>query len=68
VAKSKSVLTEAIARQLAVKASVCPKTIQKVAAGLPVRGLPGYRARAALVAAGFPVPDPVPAEDRGSTP
>ena len=49
----KAVLPEAVARQLAVEASCAPKTIQKVAAGIPVRGLPGYRARAALRAAGL---------------
>ena len=55
----KAALPEAIARELAVKASVAPKTIQKLAAGLPVRGLAGYRARAALRAAGL-LPKPRP--------
>lgn len=49
----KAVLPEAVAREIAVRASVSPKSIQKLAAGLRVRGLAGYRARAALRAAGL---------------
>jgi hypothetical protein len=60
----KAVLAEAIARQIAVKASVAPRTVQKAAAGLPVRGLAGYRARAALLAAGLlPAPGGEKARD-----
>jgi hypothetical protein len=51
-------------RQLAVNASCDPRTIDKVARGERVRGLAYYRARAALIAAGFPVPEPAPASAR----
>lgn len=55
-------------RKLAVAASVDPRTIEKVAAGRPVRGLPGYRARRVLEAEGILSPanclDPV--ERRGA--
>jgi hypothetical protein len=53
----KAVLAEAIARQIAVKASVSPRTVQKAAAGFPIRGLAGYRVRAALRAVGL-LPSP----------
>ena len=43
----------AILRRLAVRASCDPKTIQKVANGIPVRGLAYERARLALVEAGL---------------
>lgn len=46
-------IDEALARQLAVRASVDPRSILKAAAGLPVRGLAGYRARAILRAEGL---------------
>lgn len=46
-------LDNATLRRLAVRASVDPKTIQKVFAGLPVRGLAKYRAIAALEEAGY---------------
>ena len=46
-------LDAATCRRLAVRASCAPTTIQKVWLGLPVRGLPGYRARAALLEAGL---------------
>jgi hypothetical protein len=49
--RRKAILEESVARRLAVQASVAPRTIQKIAAGLPVRGLAGHRARAALRAA-----------------
>jgi hypothetical protein len=42
-------LPAAVARRLAVKASCCPNTIQKVYQGQPVRGLALYRALAALM-------------------
>jgi len=41
-------LEEALARELAVKASVDPKTIRKAYEGGAVRGMAGHRARAAL--------------------
>ncbi len=50
-------------RRLAVRAAVDPRTILAVAAGRRVRGLAGERARAALAAAGYPVPDPQSAHD-----
>jgi hypothetical protein len=46
-------LDSATLRRLAVRASVCPKTIAKVFAGERVRGLARYRALAALTEAGF---------------
>ena len=46
-------LGSAALRQLAVRASVCPRTIQKVFAGLPVRGLARERALLALEEAGL---------------
>jgi hypothetical protein len=51
--KQKSVLPAAVARQIAVKAQVSPPTVQKAAAGLPVRGMAGFRVRAALRAIGL---------------
>ncbi len=44
-------------RRLAVRASCDPRTIRAVASGQPVRGLAYERARAALVAMGYPLPD-----------
>jgi hypothetical protein len=46
-------LSASILRRLAVRASVDPKTIKKVAAGEPVRGLAGERARSVLREAGL---------------
>ena len=43
-------------RRLSVRGSVDPRTIIKVAAGENARGLAGERARAVLVAAGYPLP------------
>ena len=40
-------------RALAVKASVCPRTITKLLKGEPVRGLAGHRARQVLQDAGL---------------
>jgi hypothetical protein len=45
-------LEAALARELAVKASVDPKTILKAARGEHVSGMAGHRARAALKEAG----------------
>jgi hypothetical protein len=45
---------------LAVKAGVDPRTLVKVLRGEPVRGMPGRRARTALEAAGYAVPEPRP--------
>jgi hypothetical protein len=53
-------MDEATARKLAVKASCDPRTIKRAAAGRPVRGLAGERARAALRDEGFQVPSPAP--------
>jgi hypothetical protein len=54
-------LDAATCRRLAVRASCSPVTIQKVFLGEPVRGLAGYRARAALLEAGLaPLPRAVP--------
>jgi hypothetical protein len=46
-------LDAATLRRLAVRASCSPKTIQKIWLGMPVRGLAGYRGRAALLEAGL---------------
>jgi hypothetical protein len=46
-------LDEATARTLAVRGSVCPRSIQKAYRGEPVRGMAGHRALAALKAAGL---------------
>jgi hypothetical protein len=50
-------LDAATLRELAVRASTDPRTILHVASGMPVRGLARHRARAALIAAGYPLPD-----------
>lgn len=42
-------------RKLAVDAGVDPRTIERVLLGLPVRGMPGHRAREAVKQAGFAV-------------
>ena len=44
---------DAAVRALAVEAQVCPATIRKVLAGLPVRGAAGQRARCALTVNGW---------------
>ena len=49
-------LDSATLRLLAVRASCDPRTVARVARGEPVRGMAGRRARAALVAMGYPVP------------
>jgi hypothetical protein len=46
-------LDKATARELAVRASVDPRTIERIARGENVRGLPGRRAREALREAGI---------------
>lgn len=53
-------LDEAVRRELAVKAEVDPRTIEKALRGEPVRGMAGRRARRALRDAGFVVPEPPP--------
>ncbi len=61
-------IDDALARQLAVEASVDPRSIKRAAAGLPVRGLAGYRARAALRAVGLlPEFTPEPRESGGES-
>lgn len=50
-------IDEATKRELAVQASCDPRTIEKVVRGQPVRGMAGRRARQALLAAGYAVPD-----------
>jgi hypothetical protein len=49
-------MTSAQVRRFCVAASVDTRTILRVAAGLPVRGLAGERARLVLEQAGYPVP------------
>ena len=56
-------LDAATARELAVRASVCPSTIQKAAAGIFVRGMAGQRARRALLEAGLMRPSVVASTD-----
>ncbi len=46
-------LDEPTKRVLAVRASVDPRTIDKVYRGAPVKGMAGYRAAAALRAVGL---------------
>jgi hypothetical protein len=50
------VLDEAKKRELAVKASVDPRTIEKALRGEPIRGMARERAVAVLLAAGVEVP------------
>jgi hypothetical protein len=59
--RRKAILEESVARRLAVRASCSPKSIQKAAAGLEVRGLAGQRARSVLRAVGI-LPEPRPAQ------
>jgi hypothetical protein len=75
-------LDAATCRRLSVRGSVSPESIQRIWLGIPVRGLPGYRARAALLEAGYEPaelqpqrglrvvkcekPPPPPDNDRGS--
>lgn len=49
-------LDKATIRELAVKASCDPRTIDKVFRGEVVRGMSGHRARAVLAAAGLLTP------------
>jgi hypothetical protein len=58
-------IDKATLRELAVKASCDPRTIEKAIHGEPVRGMAGHRARAVLKAAGIPIPE---ATDAGGTP
>ena len=53
-------------RLLAVRASCDPRTILRVARGEVVRGMAGRRARAALIALGYPVPDLAVAKEGAS--
>lgn len=64
--KTKKALDEAMRRELAVGASVDPRTVEKVLRGEPVRGMAGRRARRALEEAGFTVPEPHPASSRNA--
>jgi hypothetical protein len=50
-------IDKATLRELAVKASADPRSIQKALRGQPVRGLAGHRVLAALKAAGICVPE-----------
>jgi hypothetical protein len=50
-------IDKATIRELAVKASCDPRTIEKAIRGEPVRGMAGHRARAVLAAAGLAVPE-----------
>jgi hypothetical protein len=43
----------AVIRELAVAASVDPRTLRKALVGAVVRGMPGHRARKVLAAAGL---------------
>ncbi len=51
-------LDAATCRRLAVRGSVSPESIQRVWLGVAVRGLAGYRARAALLEAGYEPAEP----------
>jgi hypothetical protein len=54
-------IREAHLRELAVRASVDPRTIEKAFRGRSVRGMAGHRARAVLKEDGLlPVDDPAP--------
>ena len=44
-------------RRLAVKADVDPRTLLRVAAGEPVKGMAARRARSVLLAEAYPIPD-----------
>jgi hypothetical protein len=54
----KRTIDSATRRRLAVEASVDPRTIDRVLAGQPVRGLASYRAREALKANNIAFPEP----------
>jgi hypothetical protein len=49
-------IAETTRRRVAIEASCDVRTVSKVLAGKPVRGLAGERARAALAAVGINVP------------
>ena len=51
------VFDQATRRRLSVEASCDPRTLDKIIKGNSVKGLAGYRAREALVRAGFALPD-----------
>lgn len=56
--KPRPVLNASTVRRLSVAASCDPRTIRRAAAGEPIRGMSGERARAALRAEGFDIPEP----------
>jgi len=55
-------LDEATRRLMAVLCDADPRSVDKVLAGQPVRGLTGQRIRATLEAAGIEVPTPAGGE------
>lgn len=55
-------LDKATIRELAVRASVDPRSIQRMLAGEPVKGMAGHRARRVLQEAGLLPPGPEPSE------
>jgi len=59
-------LDAATLRELAVNAHCDPRTVGKVARGVPVRGSVARRAFAALKAAGFDPPEPNSTHTAGS--
>jgi len=63
VVRSRPTVDAAKLRELSVKASCDPRTLSKLLAGRPVRGLAGYRAADALRAAGFTVPADIQTRD-----
>lgn len=64
-------LDMATLRRFAVLAQVDPRTIRAAAAGLPVKGMAGHRARAVLKREGYPLvetmhqPTPPPGTEGG---
>ena len=51
--KTPEKLDKSLKRELAVKAGVDPRSLEKILAGKLVRGMAGRRARAVLEAAGY---------------
>jgi hypothetical protein len=60
-------IDKATIRELAVKASCDPRTIEKVIRGEPVRGMARHRARRVLLEAGIPTA-PIAPEAEGGRP